>query len=289
MLRNAVRLAAGNLSGLHLHFSPATRRCYSAKGVGATAMIILSFEIMILRHALTEHNASNLNWFRNPNPARARGLSSESWGLLRSDERRRQMAMDKERVSARAALRRDGCFSKISRWPGVPEGGGCFSGFRPIRFAPSKSCARDAPATAPCVTLSGQPALYAVFRLPTLNRPDIIAVDSEALASIMFAPHLLLLDAQGAIKRDVSRDMVMFHGRDLRVLVRSHPDETYLVIASDSGLVGKSVSRIDDSISMFAAGGPGLMAMIHTGSESTDTLSFSHTGKVEITLSPLPH
>ncbi len=144
-------------------------------------------------------------------------------------------------------------------------------------------------AAAPCVTLSGQLALYAVFRLPTLNRPDIIAVDSEALAPIMFAPHLLLLDAQGAIKRDVSRDMVMFHGRDLRVLVRSHPDETYLVIASDSGLVGKSVSRIDDSTSMFPAGGPGLMVMVHTGSESTNVLSFSHTGKVEITLSPLPH
>ena len=77
-----------------------------------------------------------------------------------------------------------------------------------------------------------------------------------------------------------------FRGRSARF--RSHPDEVYLVVESDPGLEGNSISRIGKNTSTYVMPAGAGYFMVHTGSDSTTQLTYSHTGKLEILLEPLP-
>jgi hypothetical protein len=130
--------------------------------------------------------------------------------------------------------------------------------------------------------------LYRVFQLPAAAEPYVVTVSSEPFGGAILLPHLLLLDSAGIVKREFARDDLLFRGTALSARFRSHPDEVYLVVESDPGLVGNSISRIGENTSSYVMPAGAGYFMIHTGSDSTTQLTYSHTGKLEIVLEPLP-
>jgi hypothetical protein len=143
-------------------------------------------------------------------------------------------------------------------------------------------------ATAPCVLTSSGAALYRVFQLPPRTALYVITVVSMPFGASLLSPRLLLLDAQGTVKRELARDDLIFRGNDLSARFRSHPDEVYLVVESDAGLVGNALSRTAESTNVYVSAAANVIYSIHTGNDVTMQYVYSHTGPIEITLEPLP-
>jgi len=146
----------------------------------------------------------------------------------------------------------------------------------------------DIGAAAPCLQTAQGAVLYRVFQLPT-GGTYVVTVTSEPSGGAILLPHLSLLGTNGEVKREVARDDLMYRGRALSARFRSHADEAYLVVESDPLVVGTSVSRVVESTNtMVAPVGVGGYVAIHTGNDETMQLTYSHTGKVEIAIEPLP-
>lgn len=143
--------------------------------------------------------------------------------------------------------------------------------------------------SAPCLEdHAGQKSLYRIFRLPTAAAPYLVTIASVEWDCTFFAPRVILLGADGGIKRTLGRDDFVFRGNELSTIFRSHADEAFLVVASDPEVVGLSLSRIADSItSQGVSAGRGFFA-IYRGSESVSTETFLHSGRVIISTRPVP-
>jgi hypothetical protein len=141
---------------------------------------------------------------------------------------------------------------------------------------------------APCIQTAQGAVLYRVFQLPA-GGTYVVTVTSEPSGGAILLPHLLLLGTSGEVKREIARDDLMYRGRALSARFRSHAEEAYLVVESDPRVVGTSVSRVAESTnSMVAPVGVSGYVTIHTGNDETMQLTYSHTGKVEIVLEPMP-
>jgi hypothetical protein len=141
---------------------------------------------------------------------------------------------------------------------------------------------------APCAQTAQGAVLYRVFQLPA-GGTYVVTVTSEPSGGAILLPHLLLLSTNGEVKREVARDDLMYRGKALSARFRSHADEAYLVVESDPLVVGNSVSRVVESTNtMVAPVGVGGYIAIHTGNDNTMQLTYSHTGKLEIAIEPLP-
>jgi hypothetical protein len=134
----------------------------------------------------------------------------------------------------------------------------------------------------------GERSLYRVFALPHVTTPYIITVAVQRWGNTILAPRIMLLDGAGAIKRETAHADFVFRGDSLSTLLRSHADENYLVLSSDTTARGQSVSRITETLSVGAvAAGPAIFAL-YTGTETTSNLSLAPVGTVAITLSAFP-
>ena len=139
--------------------------------------------------------------------------------------------------------------------------------------------------SAPClVDKAGAKDLYKVFALPKSPDPYLITIEGMSWGNTVFAARALLLGGDGVQMRSAERTDFTFRGTSYSTILRSHPGEAYLVVASDAGAAGKQFSQITDSTSVAYGGG----FYVHTGSESVATQTFAQTGKVKITISPVP-
>ncbi|MET1028003.1 MAG: hypothetical protein ABWY00_12610 [Dongiaceae bacterium] len=145
-------------------------------------------------------------------------------------------------------------------------------------------------AHAPCLQITGGArSLYTAIKLPPEGTPYLISVTSRPLGQGLFSPHLLLLDSQGKQLREIQREAFLFHGTALRVGIRAHPDEAYLVIASDPQSVGGQVSQISENTQMtYVPVGVGGFVQYHTGIDTTSTYTYAHNGLVEVAVEPVP-
>lgn len=135
----------------------------------------------------------------------------------------------------------------------------------------------------------GARSAYAAFRLPASEKQYLLTVTSTPLGDTLFAPRLLLLDANGAVLREVARDDFMFHGTSLYVGLRAAPAERYLVVASDARSVGLQVSHIiGESRTTPVPVGIGAVALIHSGSEKQQVITYAHNGRVTVSAQPMP-
>jgi hypothetical protein len=134
----------------------------------------------------------------------------------------------------------------------------------------------------------GAKSLYAVFRLPAASTPYQITIASQPLGAGLFSPHLLLVDDQGKVLREIPRDSFLFHGDDLSVALRAHPGEAYLVAASDPQSVGQQVSQIAENTSTTVMpAGPYAMVFISRGSDATSTYTYAHNGTIKVSVKSL--
>jgi len=142
---------------------------------------------------------------------------------------------------------------------------------------------------APCLEDgASQRSLYRVFKLPVAAAPYIISVAATPWSGTILAPRLLLLDADGVIRRSTSREDFTFRGTVLSALLRSHADETYLVVASDPAVTGQLISRISESVRANMIMAYPVVANFYTGSDSTTKLLFLPVGSLTVTFSAIP-
>jgi hypothetical protein len=135
----------------------------------------------------------------------------------------------------------------------------------------------------------GARSAYAAFRLPASQKPYLLTVTSTPLGDTLFAPRLLLLDGQGRVLREVPRDGFLFHGTALYAGLRAAPAERYLIVASDAPSVGQQVSHIlGESRAIPVPVGIGAVALVRSGSEKQQVITYAHNGRVTVTAQPMP-
>jgi hypothetical protein len=131
--------------------------------------------------------------------------------------------------------------------------------------------------------------LYAIFRLPTSDEPFSLSVTSVARGLGVFAPYLLLLDANGVQRRTIPHDRFLFRGNTLQAGFRPQPGETFLLVASDPDVVGQETKGIVGNTNMSAVPvGTGGMIYIYSGTETTRSITRAHSGIITVSANPLP-
>jgi hypothetical protein len=141
--------------------------------------------------------------------------------------------------------------------------------------------------TTPCVKGANGAAVYVVYALPASDAPYVIGVSSLAAGSTMFAPRVLMLGGDGAVKREFSGSAIEFRGNGLGVMIRSHADETYLVVASDPTVAGQTNSRIVEATQVYTGSTGYGTYQVHTGTDTNENYTMAHNGRVAITLTPI--
>lgn len=140
----------------------------------------------------------------------------------------------------------------------------------------------------PCLDEGGTKSLYEVFALPELSYPIIVTVRSLPSTSGILAPRLMLLDKDGKRVRALDREAVHFRGTALTAMLRTRPDERYLVVSSDPEVVGDDISRLQGAVNQQVVS-TGVMAFsVYTGSESTASMTYAHNGTIQVSARPVP-
>ncbi|MBA2587765.1 MAG: hypothetical protein H0U98_03975 [Alphaproteobacteria bacterium] len=135
----------------------------------------------------------------------------------------------------------------------------------------------------------GSRRLYQLFALPEMKAPYILSIRTSPWADTILAPRGLLLAGDGTVMRSTSHADFIFRGEQLSALVRSHPGEAYLVVTSDTEVLGREVARITESVQVTAAVMPYGGAFIwHSGLDTTHRMTLSPAGHIEVTVAPFP-
>jgi len=141
---------------------------------------------------------------------------------------------------------------------------------------------------APCLAeKAGTRALYRVFTLPAAADSFVIDVRATPWANTILAPRVLMLDGNGRETRSATRADFTFRGQSLSTLLRSHDDERYLVVLSDSEMLGRTVSRIVEGVQTNMVFTPYAAVAYNTGTDRTNVMTLTPTGRVEVTLTPI--
>lgn len=161
---------------------------------------------------------------------------------------------------------------------------------KPLAFA-GKSLTQDIElaATGPCLRdEDGRNRLYALLRLPDETAGAFTAaVASPARGNVVFAPRISLLDAQGGVVRELSEDSLTFRGGALTGLLRPHRGERYLLVSSNPDAVGRNFSRTAASVNVSTISVGMAFAQLHSGADTTSNYTYSHTGKIVVSIDPI--
>lgn len=144
-----------------------------------------------------------------------------------------------------------------------------------------------------CMLLGdGQPTLYSVIRLPEMAEPYLITVRSLPIGQGMIIPRLLMMTGDNQVLRSVEGESFTFHGASMMTKLRSHPGESYLVVAVDTRYVGQTVSQVHESFvasSSSSVVGKTVVTSFHTdGGSNTVDYVFSYNGNVAVSVELMP-
>jgi hypothetical protein len=135
---------------------------------------------------------------------------------------------------------------------------------------------------------AGSRVLYQVFALPDSSAPYVIAVRALPWDDTILAPRTVLLDGSGHVTRSTEHQDFTFRGQTLSTLLRSHDSERYLVVVSDSQVLGTTVSRIVANVQQTMGATAYGAFYIYTGSDKTNNMTLTASGRVELALTPMP-
>jgi predicted RNase H-related nuclease YkuK (DUF458 family) len=96
------------------------------------------------------------------------------------------------------------------------------------------------------------------------------------------------LVSDGKIIRSTTHADFMFRGEQLSALLRSHPEEAYLAVTSDSEVLGKEITRVIEAVhsTVIATGGGAFMW--YSGSDNINRMVLSVAGRADISITPFP-
>lgn len=143
-------------------------------------------------------------------------------------------------------------------------------------------------ANTPCLDAHEKKSLYRLYRLPDSAAPYIVSITSTPVDGHLFAPRVALLDASGAMVREIPADAQTFRDGNLSLLFRGRKGEAYLVIGSDPDLIGKSDHRIQEAVQANTYGAGTVYVTVYSGSDTSTDLVYSHNGSISVTLSAIP-
>src|ERR1700761_5761452 len=98
-------------------------------------------------------------------------------------------------------------------------------------------------------TKDGGRSVFAAFVLPPVPGPTLVSVTSDPIGEGLFSPHVLMLDGGGNILREIPRDSFNFHGASLKVGIRVHAGERYVLVLSDPQTVGGGLTQVQERMS----------------------------------------
>lgn len=160
---------------------------------------------------------------------------------------------------------------------------------RPVFVSAQQPATADVDATAPCIATSdGARAAYQVFGLPEAPTPYLVTVSSEPQGQTLFAPRVMILDANGATVQELPRDAFMFHGTKLSVAFRTHGTERFVVVLSDPSSIGTQVSQMTSGVQATAVPAGPVIFFAHSGFESSSVYTYAHNGRVSVSAQPIP-
>jgi hypothetical protein len=140
----------------------------------------------------------------------------------------------------------------------------------------------------PCLAEGEMKSLYEVFALPSVSHSIIVTVRSLPSTSGILAPRIVTLDADGNRVRQVDRESIHFRGRALTAMLRTRPEERYVVVTSDTEVVGGDVSRVSGAVHQQMISSGAFMVAVYSGSESVANMTYAHNGTVEVSARPIP-
>ncbi|MDX5365368.1 MAG: hypothetical protein LPK88_02940 [Alphaproteobacteria bacterium] len=140
----------------------------------------------------------------------------------------------------------------------------------------------------PCLAEDGSKSLYEVFALPSVAHSIIVTVRSLPSTSGILAPRIVTLDAEGNRIRQVDRESIHFRGKALTAMLRTRPEEKYMLVTSDADVVGGDISRVSGAVHQQMISSGAFMVAVYTGSESVASMTYAHNGTVEVSARPIP-
>lgn len=146
---------------------------------------------------------------------------------------------------------------------------------------------------APCwQSGDGTKSTYAAVHLPAATEPYLAQVASIPEDGHQLPPRLFIVDFQGNVLRQTSREAFLTHGVQLSASSRIYPGDYALIVASDPASIGAQSSQIvgttrGSTTTVTSAGGTAAFT-VHTGDERALNTISSYNGIVIVTLKPIP-
>jgi len=146
-------------------------------------------------------------------------------------------------------------------------------------------------ASTPCLTAAdGSSGNYVVYAIPASGENHTITVGGVQEAIRTLAPTVTLLEADGKVTRKFGEDRFAILGNTLGVQFRPLPQERFVVVQTNPGLVGQSVSTVETRIyasSGYVAATPysyGYSYNTAHGADGKHERTFSHEGYINVTI-----
>ena len=131
----------------------------------------------------------------------------------------------------------------------------------------------------------GAAASYAVFRLPRFRESWTLEVDSQIDGRRLFAPEVLMLDAEGKLLRQLPYDRFTMRGDRTQAMVffsEENAAERYVLVRSATQAVGRDERRVVSGSFMVPIL-TGIMPFLYMqGTESEGAYTLAHDGLVNL-------
>jgi hypothetical protein len=160
---------------------------------------------------------------------------------------------------------------------------------RPVFLSADKPVTVDLDRGAACLALAdGSRGVYAVFALPESATPYLVTVASLPQGETLFSPRATVLDASGAMVQELPRGAFMFHGATLSVAFRTHGQERFVVVTSDSGSVGQQQPQLASGVQATPVVAGPVIFFTHSGWEKSQNYTYAYNGRVSVSAQPVP-
>ena len=157
----------------------------------------------------------------------------------------------------------------------------------PLSMTPDKERAvhlvvAEVDETAACIMRNGAAVPYVLLALPQDYEDKTLIVGSQLDQNRIFAPEVVVLDAQGNQTRTFNRDEYFYRGSIYSVQFRPRQDERYVLVAAAPDMVGKAYDAIQIGISTTAVYTPYGGATFNSGTEAATSRTFAYNGTVKV-------
>lgn len=135
---------------------------------------------------------------------------------------------------------------------------------------------------AACIMRNGVAVPYVVLSMPQDYDDKTLIVGSQLDFNRIFAPEILVLDAQGHETRTFNRDEYFYRGSIYSVQFRPRENERFVLVTAAPELIGKEYNAIQIGTNTTTTYTPYGGASWTVGTESATRRTFAYNGTVKV-------